>query len=183
MGPIWGRQDPGGPHVGPMNLAIWDMFDIQSIIFSARHMLSTNFMALCKIVVILSTTSKWHCIIDCWHHGVIHYRYYDLTRPQLWRAIRFPVYIHCFLESTLTVKLCLCQNIRRFFFFCLFVSFLAFVRGLYRLVFDDFIHDFILILQALEQSNECQITLKRPWRACENRSQPTQPHYNFISIA
>ena len=23
MGPIWGRQDPGGPHVGPMNIAIW----------------------------------------------------------------------------------------------------------------------------------------------------------------
>ena len=23
MGPICGRQDPGGPHVGPMNLAIW----------------------------------------------------------------------------------------------------------------------------------------------------------------
>ena len=23
MGPIWCRQDPGGPHVGPMNLAIW----------------------------------------------------------------------------------------------------------------------------------------------------------------
>ena len=23
MGPIWGRQDPSGPHVGPMNLAIW----------------------------------------------------------------------------------------------------------------------------------------------------------------
>ena len=22
-GPIWGRQDPGGPHIGPMNLAIW----------------------------------------------------------------------------------------------------------------------------------------------------------------
>ena len=25
MGPIWGRQDPGGPDVGPMNLAIWDI--------------------------------------------------------------------------------------------------------------------------------------------------------------
>ena len=25
MGPIWGRQDPGGPHVGPMNFAIWDL--------------------------------------------------------------------------------------------------------------------------------------------------------------
>ena len=24
-GPIWGRQDPGGPHVGPMNFAIWDV--------------------------------------------------------------------------------------------------------------------------------------------------------------
>ena len=23
MGPIWGRQDPGGPHVGPTKLAIW----------------------------------------------------------------------------------------------------------------------------------------------------------------
>ena len=23
MGPIWGRQDPGGPHVDPRNLAIW----------------------------------------------------------------------------------------------------------------------------------------------------------------
>ena len=24
-GPIWGRQDPGGYHVGPMNFAIWVM--------------------------------------------------------------------------------------------------------------------------------------------------------------
>ena len=23
MGPTWGRQDQGGPHVSPMNLAIW----------------------------------------------------------------------------------------------------------------------------------------------------------------
>ena len=25
MGPTWGRQDPGGPHVGPMDFAIWDI--------------------------------------------------------------------------------------------------------------------------------------------------------------
>ena len=28
MGPTWGpsgRQNPGGPYVGPMNLAIWDI--------------------------------------------------------------------------------------------------------------------------------------------------------------
>ena len=24
MGPIWGRQNPGRPHVGPMNFVIWD---------------------------------------------------------------------------------------------------------------------------------------------------------------
>ena len=24
MGPIWGRQGPGGPLVGPMNFAIWE---------------------------------------------------------------------------------------------------------------------------------------------------------------
>ena len=23
MGPIWGRQDPGGPYVDPMNFVIW----------------------------------------------------------------------------------------------------------------------------------------------------------------
>ena len=41
MGPIWGRQDPGGPHVGPMNLAIriviW--LHVASIVFfgDSRH--------------------------------------------------------------------------------------------------------------------------------------------------
>ena len=24
MGPIWGQQDPGGSHVGPLNFVIWD---------------------------------------------------------------------------------------------------------------------------------------------------------------
>ena len=26
IGPIWGRQDPGGRHVGPVNFAIWGVF-------------------------------------------------------------------------------------------------------------------------------------------------------------
>ena len=29
MGPTWGQQDPGGPHVGHVNLAIWDMLVIK----------------------------------------------------------------------------------------------------------------------------------------------------------
>ena len=32
MGPIWGRQDPGGPHVGPMNFAIWDPMAIKPLL-------------------------------------------------------------------------------------------------------------------------------------------------------
>ena len=28
MGPIWGGQDPGGPHVGPMDFAIWEHMDM-----------------------------------------------------------------------------------------------------------------------------------------------------------
>ena len=33
MGPIWGRQDPGGPHVGPMNLVILVTDSIQRNLF------------------------------------------------------------------------------------------------------------------------------------------------------
>ena len=32
MGPIWVRQDPGGPHVGPMNFAIWGVFPPQALV-------------------------------------------------------------------------------------------------------------------------------------------------------
>ena len=28
IGPSWGRQDPAGPHVGPMNFAIWEFTDV-----------------------------------------------------------------------------------------------------------------------------------------------------------
>ena len=33
-GTIWGQQYPGGPHVGPMNLAIWDVLHIYSTLFT-----------------------------------------------------------------------------------------------------------------------------------------------------
>ena len=45
MGPIWGRQDPGGPHVGHMNLDIWDT---SKSIYSEYHLRlqRNNFMFL-----------------------------------------------------------------------------------------------------------------------------------------
>ena len=32
MGPIWGRQDQGGPHVGPTNFAIWEAITVLAIV-------------------------------------------------------------------------------------------------------------------------------------------------------
>ena len=37
IGPTWGGQDPGGPHVGPMNLAIWVDTQICDINFYTYH--------------------------------------------------------------------------------------------------------------------------------------------------
>ena len=37
MGPTWGRQDPDGPHVGPMNLAIWDLVSCSTILTEHAH--------------------------------------------------------------------------------------------------------------------------------------------------
>ena len=33
MVPIWGRQDPGGPHVSPMNFAIWEHTKLRAFKF------------------------------------------------------------------------------------------------------------------------------------------------------
>ena len=32
MGSNWGRHDPGGPHVGPMNLGIWGVSYLHQLI-------------------------------------------------------------------------------------------------------------------------------------------------------
>ena len=43
MGPTWGWQDPGGPHVGPMILAIWE--DILSGVLKEK--LNGNIFLIC----------------------------------------------------------------------------------------------------------------------------------------
>ena len=37
IGPIWGRQDPGGSHVGHMNLAIWAHFPFVGFLYRTDH--------------------------------------------------------------------------------------------------------------------------------------------------
>ena len=42
MGPIWGRQATGGPHVGPMNFVIWVESRYGRIVTSVLHVISTG---------------------------------------------------------------------------------------------------------------------------------------------
>ena len=49
MGPIWGRQDPGGPHVGPMNFAMWD--DIPPV--------SVGCNILSLLLILASCAKQW----------------------------------------------------------------------------------------------------------------------------
>ena len=49
MGPIWGRRDPGGPHVGPMDFAILD------IIENEKRLSNSHFA-----ILLMSASSKRH---------------------------------------------------------------------------------------------------------------------------
>ena len=42
MGPIWGRQDPGGPHVGPMNFAISAVYPTVNIMAERSQGISSH---------------------------------------------------------------------------------------------------------------------------------------------
>ena len=44
MGPIWGRLNPGGPHVGPMNFAIWGCLIVKP-----------------KVLILRDQTLYWPC--------------------------------------------------------------------------------------------------------------------------
>ena len=43
MGPTWGRQDPGGPHVGNMNLTIWVCLVMVMMLFAVTDFWNTGF--------------------------------------------------------------------------------------------------------------------------------------------
>ena len=52
MGPIWGRQDPGGPHVGPMNFAIWVHYrlSVRNYVPSQSQWFSANITQLWYVI-------------------------------------------------------------------------------------------------------------------------------------
>ena len=51
MGPISGRQDPGGPHVGPLNFAIWVPLPINRCSRLSAHHSHIHWFCLKKLIV------------------------------------------------------------------------------------------------------------------------------------
>ena len=60
MGPIWGRQVPGGPHVGPMHFAIWEvMLYREAGIESVPHTSPPQYETLRPFMVIYGVIYVW----------------------------------------------------------------------------------------------------------------------------
>ena len=68
MGPIWGRRDPGGPHVGPMNFAIWGLTSPNAVIVASFWFKITATSTKGQLVKVLM-----------WNICIVLYR----TMPQL----------------------------------------------------------------------------------------------------
>ena len=51
VGPTWGRQDPGGPHVGHMNFAIWDT--VECSFQYSPHCFGVSFVNIVFCIMVL----------------------------------------------------------------------------------------------------------------------------------
>ena len=86
VGPIWGRQAPGGPHVGPMNLAFW------VFLAGGASQLPHN-------TVILDCRSGWwnethhhsSLLNGILHDDVIKWKHFPRYWPFVWGTHRSPV--------------------------------------------------------------------------------------------
>ena len=79
MGPSWGRRDSVGPHVGPMNFAIWDV----STVHSKRQQLKNMFWAMISCIVNLLWISLF-----CIHTYKYKYRKCPSRRRYRWWSIK-----------------------------------------------------------------------------------------------
>ena len=65
MRPIWGQQEPGGPHVGPSNFAIWDHTECNTTVRKPRF---SSDLQLINEASFVSSLSKFYCEILLTHH-------------------------------------------------------------------------------------------------------------------
>ena len=103
MGPIWGRQDPDGPHVGPMKNAIWEL---------VTHLVPSDYLNQWWLVVnYLSRYYLNQCRLinsQTWLKN-IHEKLYD---SQLFSSVHwFPsLHIVYLLNITFIFDRCLCSD-------------------------------------------------------------------------
>ena len=77
VGPTWGRQDPGGPHVGHMKLAIWVKLQMAYIYIATFYLpLLSAYRFEGHIVIIQILPTVWY--------NVLH---------EIWISIFFPAQI------------------------------------------------------------------------------------------
>ena len=103
MGPIWGRQDPGGPQVGPMKLAVW-----VGIVNRTKPIID---LFAVRDFSVFSTKCHWH---NQWHFFVNHpCATYDL----LLMSVNFILYSTFYIANVLTIYVCenhdMCKDTNR----------------------------------------------------------------------
>ena len=79
MGPIWGRQDPGRPHVGPTNLAIWISIFYMCLVYAAA-LLSVPAEGMGKLNV--GTPFHSSCVHSTIWRVSNNYPIWSFSRPQ-----------------------------------------------------------------------------------------------------
>ena len=77
LGPIWGRQDPGGPHVGPMNLELWisyhSHYEILQITEILRMHEKTVYLKTHELLISKTFEAMWTCYFDrCFTYDETH---------------------------------------------------------------------------------------------------------------
>ena len=66
MGHIWGLQDPGGPHVGPMNFAIWVAQSLQRRKWTSLFLHLMHLWIQVKCVTCSISRSPLHVYLPWW---------------------------------------------------------------------------------------------------------------------
>ena len=89
MGPIWGRQDPGGPHVGPMNFAIWEI--ITENLYPGTEIQKQQIWKLSKYIF-PPTGIFWDVITHpCFNFNISLAHIHSIDKTYHWQNISEPI--------------------------------------------------------------------------------------------
>ena len=91
--PIWGRQDPGGPHVGPMNFAIWDCQLFYFLMFTSAYVEHFMFLAFAVDAWQLVAGSQLRVmgqlwVVDMHHLGLWGGDPIQLIQNRIWTTVK-----------------------------------------------------------------------------------------------